>query len=61
MIVFPSANHPGSSRVVSGFRADLEPATPDLTINVSDALAALTGFAGFLYPFSVTNPSPCGG
>ncbi|MCH7945747.1 MAG: hypothetical protein IIC73_07015 [Armatimonadetes bacterium] len=45
---------------MSGCRTDLEPATPDLKINVSDALAALTGFAGFLYPFPITNPSPCG-
>ncbi len=41
-------------------RADLEPATLDLTINISDALDALTGFSGLLYLFPVTNPSPCG-
>ena len=41
-------------------RADLEPGTPDLKINVSDALSALAGFQGVPYPFTVTNPSPCG-
>ena len=43
---------------ISKTRADLEPATLDLTINISDALRALEAFSGLPYPFAPPDP-PC--
>ena len=40
-------------------RADLEPALPDQTINISDVLSAVSAFAGLPYPFT-PGPPPCG-
>ena len=40
-------------------RADLEPACPDLLINISDAMLAVTGFQGLPYPFSPNVTDPC--
>ncbi len=40
-------------------RADLEPACLDLTINVTDVLASLSGFVGLDYPFTPTAADPC--
>ena len=50
------ASVPGS---IIKARADLEPACIDLTINVSDAIAALRGFQGLPYSFAPTASSPC--
>ena len=50
------ANAPGS---VLKPRADLEPATLDLIINVSDALRALDAFAGLPYSFTPSTTVPC--
>ena len=47
---------PGSPEKV---RVDIEPATPDLVINITDVTVALDAFAGGTYPFSVSAP-PCG-
>ncbi len=44
---------------ISKTRADMEPATLDHVINISDALFALGGFQGLEYPFT-TVPPPCG-
>ncbi|UCC32087.1 MAG: EF-hand domain-containing protein, partial [Phycisphaerales bacterium] len=40
-------------------RADLEPATPDLVINVADMTYCVDAFRGFEYPFG-PGPDPCG-
>ncbi len=40
-------------------RCDLEPACPDLLINMSDVLFAVTGFQGIAYPFEPSAPDPC--
>ena len=40
-------------------RADLEPALPDQTINIADALSAVSAFSGLPYPFA-PGPPPCG-
>ncbi|MFQ5494517.1 MAG: hypothetical protein ACE5EX_03970, partial [Phycisphaerae bacterium] len=39
-------------------RADIEPATPDQLINISDATRALDAFRGRSYPFD-PGPPPC--
>ena len=53
-----------ASNALAKARADLEPACPDLRINIADAVFALTGFAGLSYRFEpgFVNPcdSPCG-
>ena len=41
-------------------RADLEPATPDQTVNISDVMAALSGFRSQSYPFEPSD-IPCVG
>lgn len=38
-------------------RADLEPALPDLIINITDVLRGLSAFTGLPYPFA--GPTPC--
>lgn len=43
---------------ISKARADLEPATLDLRINITDALAALSAFSGLEYSFAPPEP-PC--
>ena len=40
-------------------RADLEPACPDLVINISDVLFALSGFQGLSYSFEPSALDPC--
>lgn len=40
-------------------RADLEPGCLDLTINVTDVLSSLSGFAGLDYSFKPTAADPC--
>ena len=40
-------------------RADLEPTTLDLKINIADVLASLAGFQGLNYPFTPTATAPC--
>ncbi|MCH7872047.1 MAG: M20/M25/M40 family metallo-hydrolase, partial [Planctomycetes bacterium] len=51
------SNVPGA---ISKARSDLEPACLDLTINVSDVLASLSGFVGLGYPFiTPTATDPC--
>ena len=40
-------------------RADLEPAIPDQTINITDTVSALNAFRGQPYPFT-PGPPPCG-
>ena len=40
-------------------RADLEPACPDLLINIADAIFGLTGFAGLPYQFAPGFQDPC--
>ena len=40
-------------------RADLEPATPDRVINITDVAFALDAFRGLGYPFE-PGPAPCG-
>ena len=40
-------------------RTDLEPATLDLLINISDALRALAAFAGLPYSFTPSTTAPC--
>ena len=40
-------------------RADLEPATPDQLINITDVTKVLNAFRGFSYPFPA-GPAPCG-
>ncbi len=50
------ASAPGAPPKV---RADLEPATPDQKINITEVTRALDAFAGMAYPFDpVTNPCP---
>jgi hypothetical protein len=39
-------------------RADIEPATPDLLINMTDVTWALEAFSGAVYPFSTADPCP---
>jgi hypothetical protein len=46
------ANAPSKARV------DLEPATPDRMINITDVTQALGAFQGLDYPFS-PGPAPC--
>lgn len=41
-------------------RCDLEPATPDLKINITDVISALDAFRGAKFPLAVV-PSSCGG
>ena len=41
-------------------RADLEPSTLDLVINISDAVHTLNAFAGLAYPFTPSTTDPCG-
>jgi hypothetical protein len=38
-------------------RADIEPALPDLLVNVTDASRAVDAFRGFAYPFP--GPTDC--
>ncbi len=40
-------------------RADLEPALPDQTINITDVVSALNAFGGLPFPFT-PNLTPCG-
>ena len=40
-------------------RADLEPACPDLVINITDALRCVEAFQGLPYPFAPTTEDPC--
>lgn len=40
-------------------RADLFPGCLDMTINITDVLAAVTGFQGLDYPFERTADNPC--
>ncbi len=40
-------------------RAEMEPGCPDLVINISDAVLALTGFQGLSPPFAPTAAHPC--
>lgn len=42
-------------------RADLEPARPDLLVNITDVTSALDAFRGFPYPFEPSGPPPCTG
>ena len=50
------ASSPGA---VSKVRADLEPASPDFIINITDALIAVGAFAGAPFPFPAPE-NPCG-
>lgn len=49
-------NRPGA---IIKTRADLEPAIPDLKINIADVSHALDAFSGQSYPFSPSTSSPC--
>ena len=40
-------------------RTDLEPRSIDWKINISDAIRALNGFAGFPYQFTPSVGDPC--
>ncbi|UCC32092.1 MAG: hypothetical protein JSU86_07385, partial [Phycisphaerales bacterium] len=40
-------------------RADLEPAFPDLLVNIADVTETLDAFRGFDYPFSAPASPPC--
>ena len=44
---------------ISKARADLEPGCPDLVINITDVLSAVSGFQGLDYPFAPTALAPC--
>ncbi|MCH7591961.1 MAG: hypothetical protein IH989_04155 [Planctomycetes bacterium] len=52
-IINKFSNAPGA---IAKVRADLEPQTPDLVINISDAIHALRAFSGQAYPFTVGDP-----
>ena len=49
----------GDPSNLTKLRGDLEPGCLDLTINITDVLAAVTAFQGIPYPFAPTAPDPC--